>query len=139
MDIRIGLQARLDGARIAIQIDIGFGDAVTPGAQAVQALGLLPEVPALDLRAHPKATVVAEKTHAISVLGMTSSRMKDFFDLWVLLQDESLEGSELHAAIVATFARHSVIARHCFLSTRSASSDQSIQVASFIIPFFRIR
>jgi hypothetical protein len=41
--------------------------------------------PAPKLRAYRKATVAAEKLHAVTVLGMTNSRRKDFFDLWVLL------------------------------------------------------
>lgn len=81
--VRIDLRATLDGARLALQIDIGFGDAVTPAAQPVTYSTLLPDVPAPTLRAYPKATVVAEKLHAVTVLGMTNTRMKDFFDLWV--------------------------------------------------------
>lgn len=64
--VRIDLRATLDGARIALQVDIGFGDAVTPGAQVVTYPTLLPDVPGPMLRAYPKATVVAEKTHAIA-------------------------------------------------------------------------
>lgn len=103
--VRVDLRAKLVGARIALQVDIGFGDAVTPGAQAVRYPTLIADVPAPALRAYPKATVVAEKTHAISVLGMANSRMKDFFDLWVLLHDDTLDGVELSHAIEATFAR----------------------------------
>jgi hypothetical protein len=72
------LKATLDRARIALQIDIGFGDSVTPDAQAVEYPTLIAGMPAPTLRVYPKATVVAEKTHAISVLGMSNSRMKDF-------------------------------------------------------------
>ena len=103
--MRIDLRASLDGARLALQIDIGFGDAVTPAAQAVTYPTLLDDVPPPALRAHPKATVVAEKLHAVTILGMTNSRMKDFFDLWVLLHDATLDDAELHRAIEATFAR----------------------------------
>jgi Nucleotidyl transferase AbiEii toxin, Type IV TA system len=103
--VRVDLRAMLDGARIALQVDIGFGDAVTPDAQTVEYPTLIADVPAPTLRAYPKATVVAEKAHAITVLGMTNSRMKDFFDLWVLLHDETLDRSELRRAIAATFAR----------------------------------
>jgi hypothetical protein len=103
--VRVDLRATLDGARIALQVDIGFGDAVTPDAQTVQYPTLVADVLAPTLRAYPKATVVAEKAHAITVLGMTNSRMKDFFDLWVLLHDETLDRSELRRAIAATFAR----------------------------------
>ena len=59
----------------------------------------------MALRAYPKASVVAEKLHAVSVLGMTNTRMKDFFDLWVLLHDTTLDDAQLRQAIEATFAR----------------------------------
>jgi hypothetical protein len=103
--VRVDLRATLDGARIALQVDIGFGDAVTPAAQTVHYPTLVADVPAPTPRAYPKATVVAEKAHAITVLGMTNSRMKDFLDLWVLLHDETLDRDEVRRAIAATFAR----------------------------------
>lgn len=103
--VRIDLRATLDRARIALQIDIGFGDAVTPRPQPIDYPTLLADVPAPKLRAYPKATVVAEKLHAVSILGMTNSRMKDFFDLWVLLRDPALQGTEVRQAIEATFTR----------------------------------
>jgi len=103
--VRIDLRATLDGARLALQVDIGFGDAVTPAAQPVSYPTLLDDVPAPALRAYPKATVVAEKLHAVTILGMTNSRMKDFFDLWVLLHDTTLDDAELQRALEATFAR----------------------------------
>ena len=103
--VRIDLRATLDGARLALQIDIGFGDAVTPQAQLVTYPTFLADVPAPTLRAYPKATVVAEKLHAVTILGMTNSRMKDFFDLWVLLHDTTMDDADLQQAIEATFAR----------------------------------
>lgn len=103
--VRIDVRATLDGARLALQIDIGFGDAVTPAAQPITYPTLLTDAPAPTLHAYPKATVVAEKLHAVTVLGMTNTRMKDFFDLWVLLQDTTLDDAELQRAIEATFAR----------------------------------
>ena len=103
--VRIDLRATLDGARLALQIDIGFGDAVTPEAQPVTYPTLLDDMPAPMLRAYPKATVVAEKLHAVTILGMTNSRMKDFFDLWVLLRDTTLDDAQLQRALEATFVR----------------------------------
>lgn len=103
--VRVDLRATLDGARLALQVDIGFGDAVTPAAQPVNYPTLLADVPAPALRAYPKDSVVAEKLHAVSVLGMTNTRMKDFFDLWVLLHDTALNDAELQSAIEATFER----------------------------------
>ena len=103
--VRIDVSATLAGARLALQIDIGFGDAVTPAAQPVSYPTMLADLPAPTLRAYPKATVVAEKLHAVTVLGMTNTRMKDFFDLWVLLHDTTTDDAELQRAIEATFAR----------------------------------
>lgn len=103
--VRIDLRATLDGACLALQIDVGFGDAVTPGPQNVSYPVLLPEFAAPQLRAYPKATAVAEKLHAICVLGMANTRMKDYYDLWVLLQDAELGHSDLNHAFTATFVR----------------------------------
>jgi Nucleotidyl transferase AbiEii toxin, Type IV TA system len=103
--VRIDLRALLDGARLALQIDIGFGDAVTPEATRVTYPTLLADLPAPMLRAYPKATVVAEKLHAVTILGMADSRMKDFFDLWVLSHDSTLDDAEVQRAVQATFAR----------------------------------
>ena len=90
---------------IALQVDIGFGDAVTPEPQAITYPVLLEDFPAPQLRAYPKYTVVAEKFHAVCLLGMTNTRMKDYFDLWVLLDDNALDPSEMRRAITATFER----------------------------------
>ena len=90
---------------IALQVDIGFGDAVTPEPQAITYPVLLEDFPAPQLRAYPKYTVVAEKFHAVCLLGMTNTRMKDYFDLWVLLEDKALDASEMRRAITATFER----------------------------------
>lgn len=103
--VRIDLTAKLDGARIALQVDIGFGEAVTPAPEAISYPVLLDDLPAPQLRAYPKYTVVAEKFHAICLLGMTNTRMKDYFDLWWLLGENTLDQAELHRAIEATFNR----------------------------------
>lgn len=103
--VRIDLQATLDGARIALQVDIGFGDAVTPAPESVSYPVLLEDLPAPQLRSYPKYTVVAEKLHAVCVLGMANTRMKDYFDLWVLLTEGALETAELRRAVEATFDR----------------------------------
>ena len=103
--VRIDLLAKLDGARITLQVDIGFGDAVTPAPESVSYPVLLDDLPAPQLRSYPKYTVVAEKFHAVCLLGMANTRMKDYFDLWVLLTEGALESTELRRAIDATFAR----------------------------------
>lgn len=107
--VRVDLQATLDGARIVLQVDIGFGDAVTPEAEWLSYPVLLPGMPAPRLRAYPKYTVVAEKFHAVCLLGMANTRMKDYFDLWVLLTEGTLDAAELQRAVKATFHRRKLI------------------------------
>ncbi|WP_029890669.1 nucleotidyl transferase AbiEii/AbiGii toxin family protein [Polycyclovorans algicola] len=103
--VRIELPATLDGARLTLQVDIGFGDAVTPAPEAILYPVLLSDLPPPQLRAYPKYTVVAEKFHAICLLGLANSRMKDYFDLWILLREGTLDLGEMKRAIDATFAR----------------------------------
>jgi len=101
---RVRLEARLAGARLSVQVDIGFGDAVTPKAEEIEYPSLL-AFPAPRIRAYPRETVVAEKYEAIVSLGMLNSRMKDFYDLWVLASSFPFEGQMLAAAVRATFDR----------------------------------
>ena len=103
--VRVDLRARLDNARIALQVDVGFGGAVTPSPPTMTYPSLLGDVPTAQLRVYPKATVVAEKLHAVCILGFTNSRMKDFFDLDLLLQDPEVGDAELRSALAATFQR----------------------------------
>jgi hypothetical protein len=103
--VRIDLLGHLENARIPLQVDIGFGDAVTPAPEAISYPVLLDDLPAPQLRAYPKYTVVAEKFHAICLLGMTNTRMKDYFDLAVLLGEGTLDAEQLRRAIEATFVR----------------------------------
>ena len=102
---RITLVAHIGSARCALQIDVGFGDAVTPGPQTVVYPTLLRDFPAPKLRVYPVYTVIAEKYHAMVMLGQANSRMKDFFDLAVIARRTDLDGATLAAAIAATFAR----------------------------------
>jgi hypothetical protein len=103
--IRITLLGSLDGARCPVQADIGFGDAVTPAPEETAYPVLLSDLPAPRLRVYPRYTVIAEKFHAIVTLGIANSRMKDFFDLWVLTLHSELDATILRRAITATFAR----------------------------------
>ena len=102
--IRVLLLATLGAARLRVQADIGFGDVVTPSAQTVDFPTLL-DLPPPHLRVYPRETVVAEKFEAMVRLGMTNTRMKDFYDLLVLAQRFAFDGPTLAAAIGTTFAR----------------------------------
>ena len=109
---RITLVARIGSARCALQIDVGFGDAVTPGPQTVAYPTLLGDFPAPVLRVYPVYTVIAEKYQAMVMLGQANSRMKDFFDLAVIAGRTELDGATLAAAIAATFARRQTALPH---------------------------
>lgn len=102
--MRVETVATLDGARAPVRIDIGYGDAVTPQATEVDYPTLL-DGPAPHLRAYPRETVVAEKLEAITSLGLTNSRMKDFYDLCMLARHFDFDGPTLSDAIAATFKR----------------------------------
>ncbi len=103
--VRVGLLGSIDGARCQIQVDIGFGDAVTPDPDDVEYPVMLPEFAAPKLRAYPRYTVVAEKLEALTSLGMANSRMKDYFDLWVLARYADFDADILRRAVRATFDR----------------------------------
>jgi Nucleotidyl transferase AbiEii toxin, Type IV TA system len=102
--LRLRLQAMLGVARIPMQIDIGFGNAVEPPATETDYPTLL-DVPAPRVRAYPREAVVPEKLHAMVVLGERNSRYKDFYDLYVFARQFSFEGARLTRAIAATFER----------------------------------
>ncbi len=102
---RVLVSGELAKARVKAQIDVGFGDAVTPGPLDAIYPVLLADLPAPQLRVYPVYTVIAEKLHAIVLLGMTNSRMKDYYDLSVLLERETLDADLLAEAMRATFER----------------------------------
>jgi len=101
---RLRTTAALAGARIPITVDIGFGDAIEPGVEDID-LPVLLDMPSPHLRAYPPETVIAEKFHAIVVLGRANSRMKDYYDVWMLIGSFELEPQRMRRAIEATFAR----------------------------------
>ena len=103
--IRAVMQARLAEARIHVQIDVGFGDAITPAATDLDFPTLLADMPSPNVLAYPTETIVAEKVEAMVHLGLSNSRMKDFTDLAIAARRTDFEGSTLAAAIRATFRR----------------------------------
>lgn len=102
--VRVLFDAVIAAARLPIQVDIGFGDVITPAASQIEYPSLL-GMPTAKLRAYPPETVVAEKLEALVSLGIGNSRMKDFFDLWAISRTFSFEGVVLTKAIMATFDR----------------------------------
>ena len=103
--LRLTIPAFIGNARLSVQVDLGFGDAITPAPESVTYPTLLDDLAAPSLRAYPVYTVIAEKFHAMVVLGMSNSRMKDFFDLAVIARTSEIDGGTLVDALRATFAR----------------------------------
>jgi Nucleotidyl transferase AbiEii toxin, Type IV TA system len=98
------LQGKLDSTKISIQVDIGFGDAVTPLPEEALLPSIL-DLPDPRLQIYPRETVVAEKFQAMVALGISNSRLKDFYDIWFLCQSFEFQGNLLSQAIRATFER----------------------------------
>lgn len=101
---RINVRGTIGAARLSIQVDVGIGDAVTPPPEWLEYPSLL-GFPSPRLRAYPRESVLAEKLHAMVLLGMTNSRMKDYFDVHALLREGRLDEALLAGAILATFER----------------------------------
>jgi predicted nucleotidyltransferase component of viral defense system len=102
--VRVRIEGCLGEARVPVQVDVGFGDAVIPAPETVEFPVLLDQsIP--KLRAYRRETVVAEKLQAMVDLGIANSRMKDFYDLRYFASRFSFEGSVLLAAIQSTFRR----------------------------------
>lgn len=102
--LRLKTNATVDGARVRVVIDIGFGDAIEPGLTEMD-LPVLLDFPAPHLRAYARETVIAEKFQAMVTLGRANSRMKDLYDIWALSKTYDFKGGSLARAIAATFSR----------------------------------
>lgn len=102
--LRVTMRGRLGTIRLPIQVDVGFGDAVTP-APKLEPFPALLDFPPPVLRLYPRETTVAEKADAMVQLGLANSRMKDYYDLWVLMREFEFDGELLRKAIAATFSR----------------------------------
>ena len=102
--VRASFSALLGNTRLHMQVDIGFSDVITPDPIAITYPTILAQ-PAPELRAYNRETVIAEKFEVMVSLGEINSRMKDFFDVWLLAESFDFDGSALANAIRETFAR----------------------------------
>ena len=105
---RVLLTAMLGTAVLRLQIDVGFGDAITPTPTIAEFPSILSQSRP-RIRVYPRETVVAEKFEAMVQLGMTNSRMKDYYDLWFMSRHFEFEGPTLAAAVRATFERRGTV------------------------------
>lgn len=104
---RIRFNAYVGGARVSLQFDIGVGDSVYPTAETMTYPTLLP-LNAPHVKTYPRYTIVAEKLSTMLIRGMLNSRLKDYYDLWLLSESFAFEGVLLEEAIRRTFQRRNV-------------------------------
>ncbi len=102
--IRCQFESLLIRTRIAIQIDVGFNDAVVPAPVRVDYPTLL-DFPPPSIWVYSAETVVAEKFEAMVMLAEANSRMKDFYDIWLLSTQRQFDAQTLSEALKATFER----------------------------------
>jgi predicted nucleotidyltransferase component of viral defense system len=102
--VRVRFRGRLGNARLSLQVDVGFGDAVVPGPVEAEYPTILDLPPPL-VRAYTRENVVAEKFHTMFRRGLLNSRLRDYFDVWALSRQFDFEGPLLSRAVTETFAR----------------------------------
>jgi predicted nucleotidyltransferase component of viral defense system len=102
--VRVRFVADLAGARIPMQVDVGYGDAIDPPPEEIEYPTLI-DMPPPRIKAYPREVTVAEKLQAMVSLGITNSRLKDFYDLAELSRRFDFDGERVTAAIRSTFAR----------------------------------
>jgi hypothetical protein len=133
--VRIQMTATLAGAVIPLQVDIAFGDAVVPAPEEVRYPTILDQPPP-HILAYPRYTVVSEKFQAMVMLGIANSRMKDFYDIWILAREFDFDGLLLSRAIATTFERRrtALPAEAPLALTDSFSQDRAkgIQWGAFV-------
>lgn len=132
--VRATFQALLGNATLPMQIDIGFSDIITPEATTIVYPAILGH-PAPELRAYNRETVIAEKFEAMVKLGELNSRMKDFFDIWVLARTGQFRRLELSHAIEQTFSHRGtalIIDPVCFTEAFATSPSKVAQWAAFL-------
>ncbi|NLH47243.1 MAG: nucleotidyl transferase AbiEii/AbiGii toxin family protein [Myxococcales bacterium] len=102
--VRVSFKGELARARITMQIDIGFGDAVVPAPAKI----MLParfDLPPVRMQGYTRDSVIAEKFETMMKLGIINSRLKDYYDIWLLSQRFEFDGERVATAIKTTFAR----------------------------------
>jgi hypothetical protein len=102
--VRVRVQGGLGNARVSLQIDIGFGDVIVPGPSKV-VFPVLLDFPAPELNGYTMESTIAEKFQAMVKLGVLNSRMKDFYDIWMLARTFDFKGEMLSKAVEKTFEK----------------------------------
>ncbi len=139
--IRVCFQGYLENTKISMQLDIGFGDRITPAPVEITYPTLL-DLPMPKLCGYPVETVIAEKLHTMVEKGMLNSRVKDYHDVWVLLRQGHYDGEVLERAVERTFSQRGIkfertelfqiIKRYGFAPDRQSLWDQYIRKGAYM-------
>lgn len=101
--VRVKFIGNLGNTRIPMQVDIGFGDVITPSPVETNYPTILENVNSPHLRVYPPETILAEKIHALVKLDLLNSRLRDFYDIWYLTETRKYDGRAVSQAVKATF------------------------------------
>lgn len=126
--IRVKMTALLERSRIPLQIDIGFSDDLSAKAETVEYPAILPDLKAARMKAYPKETIIAEKFHAMLRHGNLNSRMKDYYDIWLISKTFEFESHSLQKALETTFRNRVTdlpVERPSSLSAEFASANHT--------------
>lgn len=126
--IRVKLNAFLQRTRIPIQIDIGFSDELLSKGEPIQYPSILPTLETSQMKGYPKESVVAEKFHAMVRHADLNSRMKDYYDAWLISETFEFECQSLVKAIETTFRNRNTdmpVERPISLTVEFASTNQT--------------
>ena len=127
--IRLLINAQFDTIKQCLQVDIGFGDVITPAPVLISYPTLLDGLNPPDIMAYSIETVIAEKFEAMITLSTFNSRMKDFYDVYTLLKNNEIENNILQAAILQTFKqRNTIFTENHLLFSKSFSEDKNRQI-----------
>lgn len=132
--VRVRVRGGLGNARVPLQIDIGFGDVIVPGPSKVAYPALL-DFPAPELNGYTMESAIAEKFHAMVKLGVLNSRMKDFYDIWMLSRTFDFRGEMLAEAVEKTFENRNtpiIIAPTVFVPSFAKDGGKKVQWQGFI-------
>lgn len=132
--VRVRFAAFLGAARIPMQIDVGFGDPVVPGPSLIRLPTIL-DFPAPELQGYSRESAIAEKVQIMVRLGEINSRMKDFFDVWLLATRTNFQGEILSSAIEATFRQRGTAvppAPTAFSDAFARDPDRQVQWEAFL-------
>ena len=128
--VRIRFKGYLDTAQIAMQLDIGFGDKVVLSPELTDYPTIL-DLPAPKLYGYSRESTIAEKFEAMVKLGILNSRMKDFFDIWLMLRQFDFEGQKLTEAIEKTFSARGTNIDMKPIAFTNSFAEESTKVAQW--------